>query len=249
MYFNIIASGSKGNATLIKEKNTLILIDMGVSLTTLTQGLKKINQTLDDIDACFFTHDHSDHIKGVQYLKNKKLYALKGTLEGIYHELKLNTPIQIKDITITPVLTSHDAINPCGFIVESLQEKLVYITDTGYIPESTLNLIKHPTYLIIESNHDVSMLMKSNRSMDLKRRILSDCGHLCNEDAAIYACNIINEHCKQIVLAHLSEECNQPQVAIKSWKTIFDYYHIDFDKFDIITAWQYQNTIGGQYEN
>lgn len=249
MYFNIIASGSKGNATLICQNNTLILIDMGVTLTCLKDGLSKINKTLDDIDACFFTHDHSDHISGVQFLKNNRLYCLKGTLKCQHNDLELGQKIKIKNLYVTPIKTSHDAINPCGYIVESDAEKLVYITDTGFINEESLNKAKNPTYLILESNHDIKMLMASKRSLALKRRILSEVGHLCNEDSAIYACSLIGDKTKEIVLAHLSEECNTPEVALNAYKNIFDYYHVDFNKYLIKTAWQYKHTLGGNYED
>ena len=249
MKFNVIASGSKGNATLVSYKDTLILIDMGVSLSCLTEGLTAMNKKMEDIDISIFTHDHSDHIKGVQYLKNATLAALQGTLSCPCMNLEIGKTIKVKDIDITPVRTSHDATNPCGFILTNDHEKLVYITDTGFIPDETIEAIQNPTYMILESNHDIKMLMKSKRTMQLKLRILSDVGHLCNEDAAIYACNVIGNNTKSIILAHLSEECNSPDVALDAWKKIFAYYKKDFNKYDIRCAKQYEMTFGGQDED
>lgn len=249
MYFNIVASGSKGNATLIANKNDLLLIDMGVSLTCLKHGLENINKTLDDIDGCLITHNHSDHISGVRYLKNTKTYALKNTLSGSYNVIEPYVSFQIKSFKITPVLTSHDAINPCGFVIEDGDEKLVYITDTGYISDKTIEYAFNPTYLIIESNHDLSMLMNSNRSAELKRRIRSDVGHLSNEDSAFYCLDIISKNTKQIVLAHLSQECNTPFLAKTAYERVFDYAHKDISKYKIKIARQDENLIGGRYEN
>ena len=139
MYFHIIASGSKGNATIVANNKTRILIDMGISLCRLEEGLAEINLKLDDIDAAFFTHDHTDHIGGIKFLSPKKMYALQGTLPTtLSNVVELNKPVMINDIEVTPFKTSHDATNPCGFILETDNEKLAYMTDTGYVLKDSL---------------------------------------------------------------------------------------------------------------
>lgn len=250
MLFHIIASGSKGNCTVIYNKTTRILIDMGISLVRLKEGLKEINLSLEDIDGIVFTHEHSDHISGYRFLSPKKTYGLYGTLpSSLGNVVELNKEFYIKDFTITPFKTSHDASNPCGYLIKDNKENLVYMTDTGYFVESNLDLIKNPDYLIIESNHDISMLMGSGRPMILKRRILSEVGHLCNEDSAIASCKIIGNKTKEIVLAHLSEECNTPQKALDAYSSIFNHFGVNLNNCTIKVSKQYESIDGGTYEN
>ena len=117
MKFNIIASGSKGNATIIRHNNTNILIDMGISLTRLKEGLSEFGLGVSDITAALFTHDHADHVSGIKFISPKIQYALRGTLSStISHVVELFEPFVIGDITITAFPTSHDATNPCGFV-------------------------------------------------------------------------------------------------------------------------------------
>ncbi len=250
MYFNVISSGSKGNATLVVHNQTVILIDMGISLTRLKEGLSEIHKEFSDITGAIFTHSHSDHINGIRFLSPKIQYALQGTLPGsLYNVVELYKPFTIGEIKITPVKTSHDACNPCGFILETENEKLDYMTDTGVFLEETLEYMKNPNYLIIESNHDIQMLLNTKRTYQLKERIMSDHGHLCNEDSAIAVCSIIGNKTKDIVLAHLSEEANTPELAIEAYKKIFKHFDVNFDKYNIKCANQWKSTFGGSYEN
>ena len=224
MYYHIIASGSKGNATLVVSNKTVLLIDMGITLTRLEEGLKEINLTKNDITGALFTHNHTDHISGLKFISPKIMYALKGTLpSSLSNVVYLNKPFTIGDFTITPIETSHDAVNPCAYLIKDKDSSLFYMTDTGVFVEEVLPLIKDPTYLIIESNHDIKMLLHTNRPFDLKNRIMSDHGHLCNEDSAIAAVSIIGEHTKEVTLAHLSEEANTPEVALDAYQKIFKH--------------------------
>lgn len=249
MYFNNIASGSKGNATLVVSNNTVILIDMGITLTRLTEGLNEIGLTLEDIDAAFFTHDHADHISGLRFLSPKICYALEGTLPSLANVLEVNKPIRIKGFMITPIRTSHDATNPCGYVLEDENEKFVYMTDTGVFVDGCLSLAKNPDYLILESNHDIKMLLKTNRTYELKQRIMSDVGHLCNEDSAVASLQIIGDKTKEIYLAHLSEEANTPEVALKAYRRIYNHFHVDIDKYKVVPLKQWESTLGGHHEN
>ena len=248
MYFHIIASGSKGNATLVVSNKTVLLIDMGITLTRLEEGLKEIKITKNDITGALFTHDHTDHISGIRFLSPKIMYGLEGTLpSSLSNVVYLNKPFVIGDFTITPIETSHDATNPCAYLIEDKDSSLFYMTDTGVFIEETLPLIKDPTYLIIESNHDIKMLLHTNRPFDLKNRIMSDHGHLCNEDSAIAAVSIIGEHTKEIVLAHLSEEANTPEVALDAYQKIFKHFGVPFDKYLVRCANQWVSLTGGDY--
>ena len=250
MFYHIIASGSKGNATIIQTKESVILIDMGITFLRLEEGLKEINLTPNDIDIALFTHNHSDHINGLRFIPIKKQYALEGSLPSNgYNLLKLYNPIRFKDVFITPFRTSHDATNPCGYIIENENEKLVYVTDTGLFLDEALEYVKDPNYLIIESNHDLKMLYQSNRPLDLKTRIASDRGHLSNEDSALAAKDIIGPHTKEIVLAHISEECNTPELALEAYQKIFSFFHIDIHNYNVRVANQHYSLSGGHYED
>ena len=250
MIYNIIASGSKGNATIIKGKNNVILIDMGISFSRLEEGCKEIGITPDDIDAALFTHEHSDHINGLRFIPVRKQYALEGTLPSQgHHVISLFDPFIVGDFVITPIKTSHDAVNPCGYVIEEGKTKLVYFTDTGVFPEINYPFVKNPDYLILECNHDIPMLLKTKRTAELKARILSDVGHLCNEDSALIAKEIIGNKTKEITLAHISEEANTPEVALKAYKKIFDYYRLDMNKYNVRVANQHVSLIGGSDED
>lgn len=248
MYFHIIASGSKGNATIVVSSKTVLLIDMGISLSRLEEGLEEINLTVNDITGALFTHDHTDHISGLKFLSPKIMYALEGTLPtSLSNVVQVNQPFKIGDFEITPVETSHDATNPCAYSIKDKDESLFYMTDTGVFVESNLPLVKNPTYLIIESNHDIRMLLNTNRTFELKNRIMSDKGHLCNEDSAIAAISIIGDNTKEIVLAHLSEEANTPEVALDAYQKIFKHFGVNINNYKVRTAWQRQSLTGGNY--
>ena len=248
MYFHIIASGSKGNATVVVSSNTVLLIDMGITLTRLEEGLKEINLTRKDITGALFTHNHTDHISGIKFLSPKIMSALEGTLpSSLSNVVLLNKPFTIGDFEIIPIETSHDAVNPCAYLIKDKDSSLFYMTDTGVFIEETLPLIKDPTYLIIESNHDIKMLLQTNRPFELKNRIMSDHGHLCNEDSAIATVSIIGEHTKEIVLAHLSEEANTPEVALEAYNKIFNHFGVSMDKYKVRCANQWVSLTGGDY--
>ena len=246
MFFDIVGSGSKGNATLVFSSKTTLLIDMGLPLERVEAELHRFNKNIKDVDALLVTHNHADHYRGLKAISPKKIYALEGTVPGsLSNVIDVFKPFTIGDIKITAFPTSHDATNPCGYMLEADNEKLVYMTDTGAFLEDNLPLVKNPTYLIIESNHDIKMLLHTNRPFELKNRILSEYGHLCNEDSAIAAISIIGDNTKEITLAHLSEEANTPETALEAYDKIFNHFHINKDKYIIRCANQWTSLSGG----
>lgn len=250
MFFHVIASGSRGNATLVANQKTAILIDMGITLTRLKEGLAEINLKPSDLKGALFTHNHVDHISGIKFISPKIMYALEGTLpSSLSNVLELNKPVTIGDFEVTAFSTCHDANNPCGYIIKDKDESLVYMTDTGVFLTENIALVKNPTYLIIESNHDIKMLLKTERTYELKTRIMSELGHLCNEDSAIAAISIIGKDTKEIVLAHLSEEANTPELALSAYEKIFSHFHINKDKYIIKCARQRESISGGCLEH
>ena len=250
MFFDIINSGSKGNATLVFAEQATILIDMGIPIKTIEEELHKFNKTIKDVDAVLITHNHADHYRNIKTFSPKIMYALEHTLPGsLSNVIELYKPFKVLDMEIMAFPTSHDAVNPCGFLLKNGDESLVYMTDTGTYISSNTPYIKNPTYLIIESNHDIQMLLHTNRPMELIQRILSEYGHLCNEDSAFASLEIIGENTKEIVLAHLSEEANTPECALEAYKKVYDYAHVNLDKYKLRCANQHIPLIGGNYED
>ncbi len=242
-----IQSGSKGNATLVIDGSRVLLIDMGISLSSLKEGLAIFNKKLLDIDALLLTHEHSDHTKGIKYLDPLPIYCGQGTYlcENVNYIEPFKT-FEINGFKITPVRTSHDATNPLGFIIESGDEKFVYLTDSGKIGKRTLSKIKDADYYLFESNHDVDMLYDTDRPMFLIQRILSDKGHLSNVQSAKYMTKLIGPRTKQIVLGHLSQEANKPEVALKTYKEIFDEIGLSLSGVELKCASQNEVTIFGK---
>ncbi|HAV19961.1 MAG TPA: MBL fold metallo-hydrolase [Firmicutes bacterium] len=246
MRFYIIASGSKGNSTLITDGATNLLIDMGLTKKWLLEGLSQTPIGFNDIHFALFTHDHGDHASGQKFLPIEKRYATKGSVELLEgHELEHYKSIKLGTFTITPLPTSHDANDGVGFLIFDGRQTLVYMTDTGYISNANMSYMKNADYYIIESNHNVKMLLQTDRTFTLIQRILGDTGHLSNEDSAMYMSELLGDRTKEIILAHLSEEANDPEVALKAHLKIYQRKYIDIDKIRIVPAKQYELVSGG----
>ena len=247
MKFYIIQSGSKGNATILEHNNRLLLIDDGIFYISIKSALESLNFNIMNVEALLITHEHSDHTKGIKYLPPLPIYTKKGTYDGDnVNYVDYFKPFELIGLKITPLLTSHDAINPCGFLFENQDEKLVYMTDTGYIPELSLDYMNNADYYIIESNHDVNMQLDSNRPAQLINRILSDEGHLSNVDSASYMASLVGQRTKQIFLAHISQDANTPEIALSTYKKIFKKKHINLDNIEIICTSQTKMVKGGK---
>lgn len=240
-----IGSGSKGNATLIYNHDTLIQVDMGVPLYRLKEGLERIGKSVEDIKGVFITHDHSDHIGTIQTIKKIPTYTAFGNLPFIDCIVEPFEELEIGSFRVKVLKTSHDATNPIGFIFSDDEQSMLYMTDTGYIPEESLGCMKNCDYYIIESNHDIVMLKRSHRPKLLKDRILSDHGHLSNVDSASYIAGLIGENTKCIYLAHLSEECNTEEKAINTYCKTFDKLGVEYPVTKIIPLKQWEMVEGG----
>lgn len=222
MKVKVLASGSKGNVSLIICGETKILIDIGLSCLKVQRHLEKNHLTLNDIDALFISHSHSDHIKGLETFIKKteiKVYIPK----KMYHELSHIVPIErcvfiedqfkIGEIEIELIHTSHDTDFSVGYIMQYHAKSLVHVTDTGYINRKYLKKMIDKNIYIIESNHDEVMLMDGPYPRFLKERVISDRGHLSNKTTASYLKKLTTENTKYVVLAHLSEKNNTHDLA------------------------------------
>lgn len=222
----VLSSGSKGNTTFVETDNTKILIDCGNTCKYICQKLLSINVNPKDIDAILISHTHVDHIKGLQVFLHKfntKVYLtqkMQPELSYIENYKFINSNnFNIKDITIDIIKTSHDASDSHGFILTNNNSSMVYVTDTGYINVKYHEILKNRNLYIFESNHDVEMLSNSNYPFQLRKRILSDKGHLSNYDSAKYLSEFIGDNTKYIMLAHLSKENNTQELA---YETLID---------------------------
>ena len=248
MEFHVLESGSKGNSTLVISHSKYLLIDMGISGRKLKKKLEELDVDVNDINHVIVTHAHSDHVAGLDYFKDDQIYATHATRPtlSLANELIPYQEYKINGYKVTVIPTSHDIEGSIGFIIEDDEEKLVYITDTGYLYEKSVEMIKDADYYIFESNHNVKMLIETNRPQYLKKRIMGDYGHMSNEDSANYICDVVTDRTKEIILAHLSEEANSPEQALSDYRKVFRKRGIDFDKYDIRCASQHDTVSGGR---
>ena len=246
MKVKVLASGSKGNSTLIRTEKINLLIDCGVTYQYLASELEKINVTPKDLDAILITHTHSDHIKGLFSLVKKtglKVFILEEMLDEIkskipYENINYYTnPLYIDDLKIELIRISHD-VEGVGFIIENNDRNLVYITDTGYINRKYLPKMKNKNVYIIESNHDEEMLMEGPYPYILKQRVISDHGHLSNTTTAGYLREIIGDRTSTIVLAHISENNNTEELAYNTTKEMLEENNLEKK---VIIAKQYES--------
>lgn len=217
-------SGSKGNSTLLLG-NKNILIDVGFSYPKMKLAFSEYNIDPTVVDAILITHAHKDHVIGLSTFV-KKTNAKVYVNEILYKELENSIPeeflmtigedFDIGDFSIKYFRTSHDAAGSVGFIIKENDKELVYVTDTGYIKKDNLSKLINKDMYIIESNHDIEMLMNGPYPYILKQRVYSDSGHLSNKMTSDYMKELIGNRTKLIALAHLSETNNTKELALST---------------------------------
>lgn len=225
MKVQTIASGSKGNCTIVLCNDTNLIIDMGISYLTLKNSLEENSLSFDNFNGILITHCHKDHTKGLSSLIKKTNIPVY-IPEKMYDSIKEYVPyprciiiddeFYINDVKINLLHTSHDAPCSVGFIIRNNDKSLVYITDTGYINRKILNNIVGKDCYIIESNHDEVMLMDGPYPRFLKERVISDKGHLSNITTAKYLKKIVGKNTKNIILAHRSETNNTEEKILEA---------------------------------
>jgi len=225
-----LASSSSGNCTVVSHGGAHILIDAGISLRRIKDGLRCFDLSPDDITCVFITHDHIDHISGLKMLAKYfkiPIFASFGAGNGICVVFPETAPFvncfetgleyEIGDITVGSFNTPHDAAGSVGYTLRAGGKKLVYATDLGCVPGEVLEASLGADIAIIEANHDRDRLRNGPYPGYLKRRILSEHGHLGNNDCGEYATRLAESGARYIQLSHLSRENNTPELA---WETV-----------------------------
>lgn len=222
-----LASGSKGNCIYLGTERTKILIDAGISCRLIQQRLEKIDVALEDIDAILVTHEHTDHIKAIQTLSshyNIPVFANSDTAKAIYEAIRESPKFKIfstgetfefGDMEIHPFSVQHDALDPVAFTIRYEHLKMGFCTDLGFATSLVASQLMECDYLYLEANHEPSMVHSSARPDLFKKRVLGRQGHLSNQECGDLIVKVLNDKLKRIYLAHLSEECNTAELAIK----------------------------------
>ena len=221
-----IASSSSGNCTYIGHAKDGILIDAGVSCKTIVDSLNNIGVEPKDLRGIFITHEHSDHINGLKVLAKKfnvPVFAsektaqgiLKAGLEDIESNIKIiDGSISVGDLNIQRFATSHDCEGSSGYVIHLPDgRKCAVCTDLGVVTDEVHNALCGCSAVLLESNHDVSMLQKGSYPQYLKARILSDKGHLSIVSCSSELQRLVDSGLTRIVLGHLSRENNRPEIA------------------------------------
>ncbi|MFV0254854.1 MAG: MBL fold metallo-hydrolase [Erysipelotrichaceae bacterium] len=240
MQYYILASGSKGNCSLIRNHDTMIIIDCGTNWKYLSQEFHKNDLDYNSADGVLITHGHNDHIKSLKNLKHLKRYG--NLIDSDITSLEYYQQFNIGSFRITPLALSHDSDNTTGYVIEDELEKLVFITDTGYLHQRNYQYINNADYFIIESNYDPETLLNTSRPKFLKDRILSDNGHLSNNDCCSILEEVVGTTTKEIVLAHLSQEANTQELA---YNCLINS-EVDTDNIIIKIAQQFETIKGGK---
>ena len=227
-----IASGSSGNCIYVGSEATHLLVDVGISGKRTELGLNSLGLSARDLDGILITHEHADHINGLGVIARKygiPIYATPGTIEAIltgggvgkidsslFHEVKEDVKLTIKDLTVNPMRISHDAAQPVAYRISYGNKKVGICTDLGVYNDYTVECLKGMDAVLLEANHDVNMLQVGPYPYYLKQRILGDRGHLSNENSGRLLSRILHDGMQNIILGHLSKENNLPELAYEA---------------------------------
>lgn len=224
MKLHVLASGSAGNSTCLQFGDTNILVDAGISARRIKTGLDAIGVAVEDVSAVLVTHEHTDHVSGLAMLTKKyrlPVYAKPATLAALpCRDLlppdccrQLPESLDIGCVKIEPFAISHDAADPVGFNFFAGETKCSFATDIGFVTGSVKKRLENSDVMVFESNHDIDMLQTGSYPWYLKKRILSNRGHLSNNDCGWTLARMAKRQHTDVFLAHISKENNRPDVA------------------------------------
>ncbi len=227
MRFSVLGSGSRGNCIYIESKETALLIDAGFSGREIASRLAAVGGRIERVCGIFVTHEHQDHISGVGVLSRRcrlPVYANERTFQGAdktvgrlaeRHEFATGAAIDVGDVRIRSFAISHDAGDPVGYLIDDGSVRLGICTDTGHASRLISRRLSNCDALIIEFNHDPVLLKNGPYPPSLQQRVRSNIGHLANNDAAHLLASVRHDRLRRVVLAHLSETNNRPELAYR----------------------------------
>ena len=222
----ILGSGSSGNCAYLETAQTRLLIDAGLSGRQIRQRLLAIGRAPEGLDGILVTHEHSDHIQGLAMIAAKlviPIYCNRLTRDAIaaqtggrfdFRLFSTGSSFEVGDVQVETFSVPHDAYDPVGFLVHTDSGNIGFLTDLGYATKLVIERVRAANVLLLETNHDVKLLQDdTRRPWSVKQRILSRHGHLSNDAAAGLAEQIVSADLHRLYLAHLSNDCNRPELA------------------------------------
>lgn len=252
---SVLVSGSKGNSVLVRTEETALLLDAGVAAKTILSALESLRVDRESVKAILVSHEHSDHVRGVGVVARAlgiPVFLNEDTYRSCQHRLgklpwepaffETGRTFQIGNLLVHPFSSSHDAADGCNFTFRRVgdeERKLGVATDLGYPSNLTVEKLRHCSTLVLESNHDLEMLMNGPYDWELKRRVKSRLGHLSNEQAVGLISQIMHPGLENLVLAHLSETNNRPDIAFQAMKAHLEELRRDLN---LLVADQYAHT-------
>jgi phosphoribosyl 1,2-cyclic phosphodiesterase len=232
---SVLASGSRGNSAIVESSSTRILVDAGISCRETFKRMKAVGDDARSLSAILITHEHADHVYGLLVLARKlniPVFITGATHQAWARGVKDATgelpdtqkieffssgrSFRIGDIDIQPFTIPHDAADPVGFTFRAEGVKIGFATDLGYMPPSVCDHLRACDVLVLESNHDLEMLRDGPYPWSVKQRVMSRVGHLSNEKLAEFFARDYDGNAAFIVLAHLSEQNNHPEIALRA---------------------------------
>ena len=221
-----LGSGSKGNAAIVAHGTTTLMIDCGFTFPTIRGRMGERGLSLDDVSALLVTHEHADHVRGLDRLRKQapgiRIHMTRGTARsmgmeaGSYEPICPHEPFDLDGLAITPFPVPHDASEPVQFVIRSGSACLGFLTDSGTVTEHAANMLSDCTVLVVECNYDTEMMRTSKYPERLKRRIQGSHGHLGNGDSCGLLRTLTLGRLRHVVAAHLSENNNLPNLALEA---------------------------------
>jgi len=239
---SVLASGSRGNSAIVESSSTCILVDAGISCRETFKRMKAIGADARSLSAIVITHEHADHVYGLMVLARKlnvPVFITGATHQAWVRSVRDATgeppdtqqieffssghSFQIGDIEVKPFTIPHDAADPVGFTFRAEGVKIGLVTDLGYMPASVCDHLRACDVLVLESNHDLEMLRGGPYPWSVKQRVMSRVGHLSNEKLAEFFARGYDGSAAFIVLAHLSEQNNHPEIALRAAEKVLGF--------------------------
>lgn len=226
LHLHVLGSGSRGNCALVEGPQGLIMIDNGFSRREVLARMHELDLDEHDVRALVLTHEHSDHASGISVWVKRwegPLFASQGTPDARkylaclpFETFSPGDEFEVAGVRVQTFPTTHDVVNPVGFRFSCQGDAVGYVTDTGTLPPGAMSLLCDARILAIESNHDVPMLRTGSYPRHLQDRIISELGHLSNEQAAAALEQLVTERTEHVVAMHISQENNRPSLAVRA---------------------------------